>query len=456
MRRKWLMFGVVLSLCMVVAILPRYPKVDTLVVHQHKSFPAENKEITGFDDNGVLTSHLPLIVLKADGNVIPGADGPGDQELYCEFAVIDNNNHLNRSDDTPTQTGRMAINVRGKSSRHFRKKQYAIRTVDDAGIPQETAFFGMPAETTWVLNGSYIDYSQIRNYMMYNISSEIMDYAPQCRLCEVFLTNADGELKYQGLYTMIEKPKVSKKRLDLTPYNPKYTETSFVVQLNKRIDDARIDHLKPDNISVYSANLEYPDVEKITDSSLKYIQKEILQFEKTLYDAWYSDNWEKVNQRTDLDSFVDYYIINEFFQNYDAGIFSTYLYKNLGGKFSIGPVWDFDGAFNNYTGVNYTPDMIGTGATYYYFYFTHNPEFVKRCCERYEELRKTVLSEEYLLKYIDESSMYLGSAVIRNCDKWYDGDYSLYYGDIEKMKTFVIERGKWMDEHLKEYIAIVR
>ena len=81
MRRKWLMFGVVLSLCMVVAILPRYPKVDTLVVHQHQSFPAENKEIIGFDDNGVLTSHLPLIVLKADGNVIPGADRPTDQEL---------------------------------------------------------------------------------------------------------------------------------------------------------------------------------------------------------------------------------------------------------------------------------------------------------------------------------------------------------------------------------------
>ena len=157
-----------------------------------------------------------------------------------------------------------------------------------------------------------------------------------------------------------------------------------------------------------------------------------------------------------MDSFVDYYIINEFFQNYDAGTRSTYLYKNLGGKFSIGPVWDFDAAFNNYTGMNFTPDLIETGATFYYFYLTHNPEFVKRCCERYKELRKTVLSEEYLLKYIDESSMYLGSAAIRNCDRWYDGDYSLYYGDIEKMKTFVIERGKWMDEHFKEYIAIVR
>lgn len=456
MRRKWLMLGVVLTLCVTAALLPLYPKVDTLVVHQHQSYPVENKEITGFDDNGVLTSHLPLIVLKADGNVIPGADRPTDQELYCEFAVIDNDNHLNRSDDAPTQTGRMAINVRGNSSRHFSKKQYAIRTVDDDGIPQETTFFGMPAETTWVLNGSNIDYSQIRNYMMYNISSEIMDYAPRCRLCEVFLTNADGELEYQGLYTMIEKPKVSKERLDLTPYDPKYTETSFVVQLNKRIDDARIDHLKPDDVSVYPANLEYPDVEKITENSMQYVKNELLQLEKTLYDAEYTDNWEKVERYIDLDSFVDYYIINEFFQNYDAGIRSTYLYKNIGGKLSIGPVWDFDGAFNNFTGVEFSPDMLETESTFYYFYLCHNAEFAKRCNERYGELRKTVLSEKYLLQYIDDSSKYIGSAALRNCDKWYNGNYSTYYDDIEKMKTFVVERGNWMDEHFEDFTAIVR
>ncbi|MCI6203350.1 MAG: CotH kinase family protein [Lachnospiraceae bacterium] len=456
MRRKWLMLGVVLSACMVAAILPRYPKVHTSVVHQHQSYPAENKEITGFDENGVLTSHLPLIVLKADGNVIPGADKPTDQELYCEFSVIDNDSHINRSADTPTQTGKMAINIRGNSSRYFIKKQYAIRTVDEAGLPLKTAFLGMPAETTWVLNGSYIDYSLIRNYMMYNISGEIMDYAPRCRLCEVFITNENGKLEYQGVYTLMEKPKVSRERLNLTPYDPKYTETSFVVQLNKRIDDARIDHLKPDDIDVYPFNLESPDVEKITENSMQYVKNELLQFEKALYDAEYTDNWEKVERYIDLDSFVDYYIINEFFQNYDAGRRSTYLYKNIGGKLSIGPVWDFDSAFNNFTGMEISPYILDMQSTFYYFYLCHDAEIVKRCCERYEELRKTVLSEEYLLKYIDESSMYLGSAAIRNCDKWYDGDYALYYDDIEKMKTFVVERGNWMDEHFEDLTAIVR
>ena len=254
----------------------------------------------------------------------------------------------------------------------------------------------------------------------------------------------------------MEKPKVSKERLNLAPYNPKYTETSFVVQMNQRIDDARINHLKPDDVSVYPANLEYPDVEKITENSMQYVKNELLQLEKALYDAEYTDNWEKVERYIDLDSFVDYYIINEFFQNYDAGIRSTYLYKNIGGKLSIGPVWDFDGAFNNFTGVEFSPDILEMRSTFYYFYLCHNAEFVERCNERYDELRKTVLSEKYLLQYIDDSSKYLGSAALRNCDKWYNGNYSIYYDDIEKMKTFVVERGNWMDEHFEDLTAIVR
>ena len=50
----------------------------------------------------------------------------------------------------------------------------------------------------------------------------------------------------------------------------------------------------------------------------------------------------------DVDSFVDYFLLNEFFGNYDAGNHSTYMYKESGGKLHIGPVWDFDQAMNNY------------------------------------------------------------------------------------------------------------
>ena len=34
--------------------------------------------------------------------------------------------------------------------------------------------------------------------------------------------------------------------------------------------------------------------------------------------------------------------------------------------------------------------------------------------------------------------------------------FSEYYDDIEKMKTFVVERGNSMDKHFEEFTAIVR
>lgn len=457
MNKRLAALLLLVALLLAAILLPENGRVQShSVVHQHEVWPQESEEATGFDVYGNLTTHLPLLIVQVNGREIPGITRETDEKLICEYAFIDNPDGVNCSSDVPTQTGTMAISIRGNSSRWFSKKQYAVKLVDKEGMPEKQSLLGMPAESTWVLNGSNIDHSQIRNYMLYNISGEIMDYAPRCRLCEVFLTNADGELQYQGVYTLIEKPKVSKERLNLTPYDPKYAESSFVVQMNEHIDNARIDHLKPDDISVYPANLEYPDTEIVTDYSLQYIKNELLCFEKMLYDAEYFDNWEKVLQCTDLDSFVDYYIINEFFQNYDAGVRSLYLYKNLGGKFSIGPVWDFDGAFDNFTGMDFSPDMLELESTFYYFYLCHSAEFVERCNERYDELRKTVLSEKYLLQYIDDSSMYLGSAALRNCGKWYGGDYSVYNDDIEKMKTFVVERGRWMDEHFKEYTAIVK
>lgn len=456
MKKKQFMLCIVVILIITVALLPQEFQTDTTVLHQHKIYPNEEGRSVGFDEAGVLTSHLPLIILKSNGNVIPGSDAPTEQELHCEFAVIDNDDHLNRSSDTPTQTGKMAINIRGNSSRYFIKKQYAIRTVDASGLPLKTSFLGMPAETTWVLNGSYIDHSLIRNYMMYNISNEIMDYAPSCRLCEVLITDEKGKTEYQGVYTLIEKPKVSNVRLDLEPYDPQYSETSFLLQMNGRIDDEKIEHLKPDDVDAYSFNVEYPDVLDITEKSLQYIRKEILQFEKALYDAEYNDKWKNIENYADLNSFVDYYIINEFFQNYDAGRRSTYLYKNVGGKFFMGPVWDFDSAFNNFTEINLSCEQLEMNSTFYYFYLFHNAEFVEQCVVRYKELRKTVLSEENLIKYIDESSQYLGNAALRNCDKWYNGEYSVYYKDIEKMKNFVIERGEWMDKYFEEYSSIIK
>ena len=426
------------------------------VVHQHEVYPPEPVATTGFDMYGNLTTHLPIVILQTNGQQIPGADAPTEEVLLCSYAIVDNPDGLNHSQDTPTQSGTMAIKIRGNSSRLYSKKQYTLKLVKPDGASEKSSLLGMPAESVWVLNGSNIDHSMIRNYMLYNISGEIMSYAPRNRLCEVMMETSDGDLEYQGVYSLIEKPKVSEVRLNLTKNDPRFAETSFLLQMNARTDNLKIDHLNPEEtIIVYPLDLEYPDPNVLTEESKRYIENQLLSFEKLLYDASYLDSWGHVWDAVDQESFVDYFIINEFFQNYDAGIRSTYLYKDLGGKMCIGPVWDFDGAFNNFDLYDMQIDWLDMQTTYYYTYFTQSPDFGEACVRRYRALRKTFLSESYLIDYIDSCSDYLGSAALRNCDKWYSGDYALYYEDLEKMKTFVKERGAWMDENFADRITVV-
>ena len=49
---------------------------------------------------------------------------------------------------------------------------------------------------------------------------------------------------------------------------------------------------------------------------------------------------------------------------------------------------------------------------------TRDEEFDERIISRYRMWRESVLSEEYLLNYIDETVAFLGDAIERNFEVW--------------------------------------
>lgn len=422
---------------------------------QHQTWARESEETTGLDEDGELSTHLPIIILYTKGETIPGQNRSEKEKLSCEYSIIHNEDGENCSSDEPVQSGNALISIRGNSSRKFPKKQYSIKLVDNMGMTVNKPLLDMPADSTWVLNGSYIDPSQIRNYMLYNLADQISLDAPKSRLCEVMMENEEGDLEYQGVYTLLEKVKVSKNRLKLTKYNPDHVESSFLVQGNPHINDLEVRHLVKTEAFDYQFNLEYPAAEKMTQETYDYIQEDIYTLEKAIFDGAKNGKWTKVYNMIDVDSFVNYFLINEFFQNYDAGNLSTFMYKNVGGKYTMGPVWDFDGAFDNFINMHIPVDEIKMRRQFYFSYLMKDPKFADQCIHRYKELRETYLSEEYLQEMIDESSEYLGDAAIRNCDKWYDGDYSEYYEDIQKMKEFVTQRGEWMDKNFERKSTVI-
>ena len=235
-----------------------------------EEWAGEPAEATGLDASGGLTSHLPVVVIGTYGQTIPGFSQKTETKLRCDYAIIDTPEHVNRWDAPATVHGKMELSVRGNSSRKFDKKQYAVKLVDDQGEKESQSLLGMPKGSSWVLNGSYIDRSQIRNYISYGLCRQFMDFSPRCRLCEVVFLNADGTPSNQGIYTLIEKPVVDPNRVNLTPYQSGYDESSFLLLMNTDIESTEIHHLKPDQLSVLSMELLYPGENTLTEDTQAY------------------------------------------------------------------------------------------------------------------------------------------------------------------------------------------
>jgi len=95
--------------------------------------------------------------------------------------------------------GNVGIKTRGNSTHEFPKKSIRIETRDSAGNNLNVGLFGLPSENDWVLYAPYTDKSLLRNYVMYNIAGNMLEWAPRTQLVEVMHNGY-----YLGVYVFME------------------------------------------------------------------------------------------------------------------------------------------------------------------------------------------------------------------------------------------------------------
>lgn len=158
---------------------------------------------------------------------------------------------------------------------------------------------------------------------------------------------------------------------------------------------------------------------------------------------------------------MDYFIINEVTLNRDAGLYSTYIYKDVDRKYKM-CVWDFNNALDNYEDVENSPyDSFAMYGTLWFNRLVQDKDFTHAIAKRYRELRKDILSDEYLTDFIDDTIEYLGPAIERNYEKWgYSFDESKgrlkpkernpksFEEALKQMRTCLITRLHWMDKNI--------
>ena len=467
MRNILLTIGAMILLLIMVFLMNTNVTMSTSINKDVKSIKTtagnsdwmiNKKEINCNHEDKVFCSHLPLVIIETGGKTIKK-----EETIWSQVKVIDNkngNNHINNKPDIKTSA---AIKYRGNSSYlGFDKKQYHLEFYGDEnrGKMKNISVMGMEKECDWILNGPFLDRTLIRNSLLYGISRKIMDWAPDTRYCEVFL---DG--KYQGVYIMMESIKVSKNRIKLRDFGLLSGETPYMLK-RERVG-TEINALN--SYGSYAGktsnelSINYPAPDRLLKTQKEWISNDISKFEKALYSKTFDDKETGYSKYIDEDSFIDYYIINEFSMNKDAGFLSTYVYKDLSGKLKMA-VWDFNNTFNNYQWTIDNPNDFCVSKNNWYKRLFQDRRFTEKVIKRYNQLRKGVLSDEYLLKTIDDTVLYIGAAVDRNFHVWgYTfneklllRDKSGVYRDPENykeavtmLKVEIAARGKFIDENIE-------
>ncbi|MGB4922472.1 MAG: CotH kinase family protein, partial [Enterococcus aquimarinus] len=152
----------------------------------------------------------------------------------------------------------------------------------------------------------------------------------------------------------------------------------------------------------------------------------------------------------DVDSFINFAMINEVTKNVDGGEVSAYFHKDLGGLMTAGPIWDFDQSLGN-TRLEELNEPTGFRIVNVIWYerLFQDQSFVKRYKSMYRNYRNTIWSNQNIDSLIDEQLLVLGSSVQRNQEKWYPQDTQEDQDkEIEKVRTFLKERLTWMDKNI--------
>lgn len=449
------------------AIWKRHDKVSYPLAAEQEPLRLNNE---GFLE-GDFSTYLPLVVVDTKGGAIKAAvqwsqeEGRhisvGDGLTACNITIYHGQSQ-NSLTDTPAFESRGRIRLRGNSSLGFDKKQYLLKLTDEEGTEVGKDPMGMGEEEEWVLNASFIDKSLMRNYLALSAAGEVMSYTPDMRYCEVLMKEGE-RYRYQGVYLFMENVKRGKDRVNFLKYDPSRAECGYLIRRDRFEDDgvtldtyATRNGLSPEYLGVKS-----PSKFKITPASVAFIEEGVSRIEQVLY-AQDPKVFLTYPSYIDVPSFVDYFIFNEFFANYDAGYHSTYFYKDLGGKLYAGPVWDFDRAMNNDHLNPLKVDSTAFHSAPWFDQLLRDPMFVKQVVKRYAHLRRGGLSDREIARRIDETAKFLGPAQQRDWERWgyfytttylesedgIDRNAYTYQAELTRMKVMLSEHGKWLDAHM--------
>lgn len=452
----------------------------------------------GDDDPIDFSAEIPVIEINT-----LGMDIKNEPKIPASMSI--------RVGDTEIASNSIGIEYRGSTSfRISDKKSFGIETWDESGNDMDVSFFGFPEEEDWILQGHVVneaggyifDKTLMYHYLGYQLSNRIGKYASRTQLVELYINE-----EYLGVYVFMEKLKRDGERIDVERLTPDVTDGNgltggYILKIDKTAggdlninqpleyfennweDDARytedisfrsdydingelIDFAPygpPYNPNMYLETYflyEYPKAQDINNEQKAYIQNYIHEFETALLNDNFDAGIRTYADYIDIDTFVDYFLLNELVRNVDGYRLSTYLQKSQLGKLEMGPIWDlnigYDGGdripIDDWV-INYNIHVSQDAwmMPFWWPRLLEDPIFREAVKNRWTSLRSNVLSTSAILTLVDNTADYLveNEAVERNYERWNAIPVD-YNASIQSLKDYLEFRASWMDGEIGSF-----
>jgi len=423
-------------------------------------------ESEGNDSIYFQLTNLPLVVIHVDDGSEP-IDKVNN--LKAHFSVITKDG-FKAVEDTGT------VRLRGNTSMTFLKKPYRMKFASKHKLAGSNS-----KAKKWVLINNWDDKTLMRNNVGFELSRRVdMEYTPFSIPVDVMF---NGE--YKGTYELCDQVEIYKNRLDFDKIEPTTASGdsltgAYLIENdgNAYLEDKWFFSNEYNEISI-----KYPDEDDITDIQFEYIKNHFNTMEAAVYSEDFTENGYR--KYLDLESFLKYFIVEEFVANPDA-FWSTFFYKKRSDDhFYTGPVWDFNLGFDNdyrtyHVSHNTSHDADGNRVQTWETSWAYNMSLdgehfcagdmenfvnhiihndtsaINRLTEMWAYLRASGLfSKESLNAYIDEQAEMLDQSQQLNFTRWDILNRSYLFHDprargsfeaeVEFIKEYSEERIDWMD-----------
>ena len=394
---------------------------------------------TGDDSRFYQVTNLPTVYIHTLNDEIPYDK---EHQIVSQLTIISDDGTKLLSEPGTTRE-------RGNASRDFPKKPWRIK------FDKKQNVLDAPAKAKkWTLINNYGDKTLMRNLLAFELSKRMgMTYTPYGTAVDVLL---NGE--YKGCYQLCDQVTINKNRVNITEMTPEDNQGSaltggYLIEVDAYANKEKswFNSKKGNPVTIKS-----PDEDEITANQKQYIYN----FFNMMENQW--------STYLDVNSFLRHFLVGELSGNTDT-YWSVFMYKDRDEDLlHVGPVWDFDLAFNNdqrIYPVNKKSDYIyrsGGSCAGKMKEFVDNIVVRDAAAKRqmlaiWDEARQSGLTEENMIAYIDLLEADLQQSQRLNFLRWPILNQRVhqnpptkgsFQAEVEVLRTYMKERFAWMDKKL--------